>query len=97
MVVCLECQRTGVDIIAWMVESYEKLQKPYTECQSVLLEDTLLSRTVHSMGSLSSFKRHRKLVRMKITDVSEHMLCKASTLLILYMHHSLHSHNLSRR
>lgn len=28
MVVCLECQRTDVDIIAWMVESYEKLQKP---------------------------------------------------------------------
>lgn len=37
MVVCLECQRTDVDIIAWMVESYEKLQKPDTECQSVLL------------------------------------------------------------
>lgn len=76
MVVCLECQRTDVDVIAWMVESYEKLQKPDTECQSVLLEDNLLSRTVHSMGSLSSFKRRRRLVRMKITDVFEHVLCK---------------------
>lgn len=68
--------RTNVDIIAWMVESYEKLQKPDIECQSVLLEDNFQSRTVHSMGSLSSFKRHRRLVRMKITGVFEHMQCK---------------------
>lgn len=65
MAASLECQGIGC-----MDEKHEKLQK------SVLTGGNFLLRTVHTMQSLSPFKRPRGLVRMKIIDMSEHVLCK---------------------
>ena len=82
----LNVKEQDLDFIVWMVGSHEKLQKHKHQRSSALSEENVLLCSYYVEPA--TIKRHRRLVRKKVTDVLEHVLCKGG-------YHSNTSHALT--